>query len=407
MRLSALVVVLASAFLLAAATAAAEGVATDAARPADLAADPGYGIRVVTGGCPDPAAMSEEVRRLVGSQAYPGAPSAADLGFTGPRCEIDCGPCDWLESEPICEAEWVDTWNGGCNSSPEVFQTLTAAYGRITLCGTSGTYVSGGSSHRDTDWYEIQLDDATEITFCCAAEFPLQIILIDGNGGCPVSVYTIALAGACEEACIQQVVGPGTFWLWVGPSAFIGIPCGEEYMMTIDGYSAADCDVVCPGGGLPEGEPLCQLDYVDSWNGGCNSEPDVFQVLDPHAGTITVCGEAGVYPNTGMCFRDTDWYQITLDQPRAIEMCAYAEFPIWLFILGGSCDAYQSLAYTAANACELGCVSAALDPGTYWLWIGPAGWMPIDCGSRYTMTVTGYTTPVEPRSWGTIKSFYR
>ncbi len=33
---------------------------------------------------------------------------------------------------------------------------------------------------------EIQLSEATDITFCCTAEFPLHIVLIDGTAGCAV-----------------------------------------------------------------------------------------------------------------------------------------------------------------------------------------------------------------------------
>jgi hypothetical protein len=34
-------------------------------------------------------------------------------------------------------------------------------------------------------------------------------------------------------------------------------------------------------------------------------------------------------------------------------------------------------------------------------------WLPLECGSEYTMTLTGYTTPVERVSWGTVKAIYR
>ncbi len=61
----------------------------------------------------------------------------------------------------------------------------------------------------------------------------------------------------------------------------------------------------------------------------------MFQPLQPSAGTITVCGESGVYPYTGSCWRDTDWYEITLDEQRAIEVCAFAEFPLQLLLLEG------------------------------------------------------------------------
>lgn len=408
MKIFALSVALAFVLLPVFAMAAQDGLTTDAAKPPDIITAPGHGIRALGNAHPDPAAMPEDLRMLLGSEAYPGAPTAADLGFTGPRCELDCGPCDLFESEPICEDEWVDIWTGGCNSSPEAFQPIDAAYGRITLCGTSGTYLVSAANHRDTDWFEIQLDDATDITFCCAAEFPLQIILIDGTAGCPSpTILDSGTVDACVEVCIQQTIGPGTFWLWVGPSVFDGIPCGEEYIMTVDGHLAVECDVTCPGEGIPEGEQLCHPEYLDDWNGGCNSWPYVFEPLEPGERTITVCGETGVYPYIGMCYRDTDWYEIILDQQREIEVCAFGDFPLQLFILNGTCDAIATVSQGTAEACAQVCLSDTLDPGAYWLWVGPSFWAPIDCGRRYTMTVSGYTTPVERDSWGSIKSLYR
>jgi hypothetical protein len=400
-----------AAFLLLAGVAwSADGsFSTEAVDRSRTAAEHDLAIRVTPGAAPPECALTGEMARLMGNRGYPGAPTAEDLGFAGPLCEIDCGPCDWSEQEPICEDDWVDIWDGGCNSSPNVFRSLVPYYGRITLCGTSGNYLVGTDLYRDTDWYEIVLTEATDISFGCTAEFPLQIVLIDGTAGCDAfTILDIQAAGACVEARIQQTIGPGTFWLWVGPSVLAGVPCGSEYMMTIDGYEAESCIADCPFGAVHENEETCYPGYVDAWNGGCNSVPNVFQELDPSAGTITVCGEMGVYPYGTECWRDTDWYQITLDQPRTIEACGYGEATLQLFIVGGTCagGAYPIDA-AIVPACTLACVSAALDPGTYWIWAGPGTWMPLDCGTRYTVTVTGYTTPVEHRSWGTIKCLYR
>jgi hypothetical protein len=403
------IVVFAVAILSGAAVAVAEEVPTTAAaRPSDAFTVPGHGFHVVAGDGLSPTAIPEELERLLGSKAYPGAPTAEDVGYTGPRCEIDPGPCDYLEDEPICADEWVDSYNGGCNSAPAVFDTISPQYGVITLVGTSGTYLVGGGSSRDTDWYEIHISEPTEITFCCTAEFPLQTVLIDGTTGCgSFEILAIQDTTACEELCVTQTVGPGVFWLWVGTSVYDGVPCGEEYVMTLEGHNASDCVIDCPGGAIVENEPPCGPDYLDSWNAGCNAVPNVFQHLEPNGRPITVCGEAGVFPYLGTCSRDTDWYEITLDQTRVIECCGYAEFPLMMFVLGGTCDALWTFDYAVTDACQVACMSDTLEPGTYWLWMGPTGWSPTDCSRRYTMTVSGYTTPVETTSWGTIKAMYR
>ena len=92
--------------------------------------------------------------------------------------------------------------------------------------------------------FEINVTETNTITFCATAEFPVQIFFIDGNYGCSnIVILADVAAGACDEACCApQTVGPGTYWLWVGTQGFSGVPCGSDYVMTIDGFT---------GGGTP------------------------------------------------------------------------------------------------------------------------------------------------------------
>ncbi len=86
-------------------------------------------------------------------------------------------------------------------------------------------------------------------------------------------------------------------YYWAEPcfiysSAIIGLPIysGNTYYIVIDGYGG-DCGTYtldmwdhpmhplgCPPGSLEEGEPDCGTDYVDEYNGGCNSVEPVFQM---------------------------------------------------------------------------------------------------------------------------------
>ncbi len=349
--------------------------------------------------------------RLTTNVAYPGAPTADDLGFRDPPCELECNPCGYNEDEGPCYEDYVDTYNSGCNNPAEAFYPIDPAYGRITVCGQSGTYLWGGVNYRDTDWYEIVLTEPREITFCCTAEFPLMMFIFDGTGGCGDYYILESLpVDECTEGCITLPLDPGTYWLWVGPSVFDGIGCDVDYIMTIDGYYADNCVLDCPGGTEVEGEPPCELGYVDHFNGGCSSYPNVFSPLEPDASTIWLCGESGVFPTPGgSCYRDTDWYEIILDEPREVAFCAAAEFPIQIAMLKAEpdCSNTVTIDLQTGGSCEDVCIVQALDPGTYWLWIGPSFWWPIDCGRRYIMTVDGYTTAVERTSWGMIKELYR
>jgi len=153
-------------------------------------------------------------------------------------CDLDCPPGAMVEGEPNCGPNYVDMYNGGCNSTPFVFQDITGS-SPITMCGMSGTFLYNGLSYRDTDWYRLNVTTTSTISYCCEAEFPLLIFFI--NGGTQNCLdYTIlgSLTGSmCQQICLTFTVAPGYYWLWAGPSVFTGVPCGAEYIMTIDGYN--------------------------------------------------------------------------------------------------------------------------------------------------------------------------
>jgi hypothetical protein len=144
-------------------------------------------------------------------------------------CDVVCPPNGIPEGEPTCYDEYVDTYNGGCNSSPYVFQNVNCG---DTICGTSGTYLVGGNQYRDTDWFRVVLTSPTTLSWKVVAEFPLLIFIMNG-GSENCSDYTIlgsASVAECDTAFLSFAVQPGVYWLWAGPSVFTGYPCGLEYV---------------------------------------------------------------------------------------------------------------------------------------------------------------------------------
>jgi len=154
-------------------------------------------------------------------------------------CSVPCPPGALLEQEPPCHDGYVDDWNSGCQHDPVLFQDIApgAPGETITLCGEGGTYLYNGMSYRDTDWFQLTFTEPKTITACCTADFPLLLFLIY-DGGCAAPQMDYALANPCDEACLTRQCGPGVAWLWVGSSAFNGVPCGSDYVLTIDGYDA-------------------------------------------------------------------------------------------------------------------------------------------------------------------------
>jgi hypothetical protein len=167
----------------------------------------------------------------------------------------ECPPGATMENEPVCGDEYVDATNGGCNSSPNVFQPIACGE---TYCGESGTYLFAGSSYRDTDWFALDLTATSSLTWSVWPTFPLQLFIIDGGSG-NCADYSILVSGSGPAAqwltLSVECMPPGLYWMWVGPSVFSGVPCGSDWIgtLTCDPCTGACC--------LPE-DPFCVV--VDS-----------------------------------------------------------------------------------------------------------------------------------------------
>ena len=307
-------------------------------------------------------------------------------------CDPICPPGGTVEGEPVCADNYVDHYNGGCNSTPNVFQPIAC---NEIMCGTSGTFLMNGSSYRDTDWFTLTLGTAQTLTWTAVANMPTLIFIIDdGSGTCTdYSILGSATGMNCDTVSLSASVPAGTYYLWIGPSIFgTGAPCPANYVAWATCTAPPEpCVVNCPLGGIPEGEPDCYVGYVDHYNGGCNSTPFVFQ---PIASGDTICGTSGVFGN----YRDTDWYTIDVTTNCDLSWSGKAEFGLLLFIIGagsGHCTDYSILTYGIADPCSTLTLTYAATPGTYYLWIGPSAWdANWACPSDYVAWVDGCGAPV-------------
>jgi hypothetical protein len=157
-------------------------------------------------------------------------------------CYANCPPGGYLENEPICGDNYVDTTNGGCFSDPPVFSAIPCDPDgeAVTVCGDYGGYLYFGQNYRDTDWYEIYLEHPGEVTWCVTGEYWTLLAIIDGNGGCPIlNFYDYEFTVPCVEACVSTNLVSGYWWFFVatwdfGPNAG---DCGlGDYNATITGH---------------------------------------------------------------------------------------------------------------------------------------------------------------------------
>jgi hypothetical protein len=164
------------------------------------------------------------------------------------------------------------------------------------------------------------------------------------------------------------------------PTTYYGdVP--QDTMGAANVVPRCDCNLVCPQGAIPEGE--CCPHVCDHFNGGCYSNP--FAVSTISCGEV-VCGTAFA----GLLIRDTDWYQLVTTQRDTVRWSVDAEFAALIAILGpgeNGCEDFAEYASQTTEECHPACLTAVLDPGTYWLYVAPRYFWWLDC-SDYVASVT-------------------
>jgi len=130
----------------------------------------------------------------------------------------------------------------------------------------------------------------------------------------------------------------------------------------------------CPPGTLPEGEPPCTDEYVDSYNGGCSipGDPGWMPIESQGGGCADLCGKSCTFTYQGQSYRDTDWYSVYGNGGPLSVTCS-AQFPVQLILIyvpdchnlqyetvvGGICESV-TLSWSMASCAEA------------WVWVGPS-----------------------------------
>jgi hypothetical protein len=201
---------------------------------------------------------------------------------------------------------------------------------------------------------------------------------------------------------------------------------GTTYYIIVDGYGAASgayvidfswfvpCIVACPAGGYPEGEPALVPEYVDNYNGGCNTPSQPFQYInsDP-LGNFILCGRSGWYLVAGGNVRDTDWFILMNGTPGAIEITADAEYATYIFELGPQdCSAIGVIQQATAGPCAEAfmTISGYAVGAPVWFWVGPTVFAApgADTSYDYVVWFSGLWNVIasETTSWSAVKALY-
>jgi hypothetical protein len=272
-----------------------------------------------------------------------------------------------------------------------------------TICGTNVGATDDCPAYFDDYegvWYAIELpyEYNTLVTDYCATdlEWPceLGIICYEDCNDCSAFIVGETDWQDCGDGSWspkiwwEDLPGPTTVLLpiWINPA--------QDFCITVDVTESFPCSVDCPEGSVAESE-ACGEDT----NGGCGMDTPAFEPLTCGE---TVCG-TGWAEGGG---RDTDWYEITIDEPTFMTWTVAGEFEsgVWAGLVETEipgvpdCDLLSgTLIDHWAYDCEEFSITYAARPGTYWWFVCPVGYQRTSCDARNQYVATMRCQPWEIR----------
>jgi hypothetical protein len=180
---------------------------------------------------------------------YFGACGTYDLSVMS-CCASDpsCPPGSLLEGEPVCFDGYKDAYNGGCNSTPNVFSSIPCGpSGSTTMCGEYGGFFHNpsGFDYRDTDWYELDPSGSAGASVSARGVYSSLFGYINAASGCDAPFFEdFLVVGPCD-APASFVLGASPYWLFAATSGFgeAAGACGGEYLITVENYTCGPVTV--------------------------------------------------------------------------------------------------------------------------------------------------------------------
>ena len=159
---------------------------------------------------------------------------------------------------------------------------------------------------------------------------------VTDGGTVPPTGACCASSGACTITTETVCAAPS---VWQGENTICNPnPCPQPPPIT------------CPAGALIEGEPLCQDNYIDNYNGGCNSTPVIWQMGPAGRRLRRHVRQELHLPPYGGSNRDTDWYLSV--SCGAVTYSMTAEFPFMMALFTGTDCAGLVYTYYVGKAGE-------------------------------------------------------
>jgi len=145
--------------------------------------------------------------------------------------------CDGVaEGEPDLVEDYEDLYNGGCNSSNNSWQALTAdENGDLTFCGVSGWYNFFGGAYRDTDWMFATIGEAGIVEVTVEAESNFWFPVLESPDCTNIVIAQDVTVGECDPQTLVIEGNPGDLFYFIGlPPEWLD-PGMFDYILTFTG----------------------------------------------------------------------------------------------------------------------------------------------------------------------------
>ena len=168
-----------------------------------------------------------------------GETGSGTIRFTVPvACALDAATASEVET---CGS----ATNNGCNAAGE--------FGSIAVGATVGGTFWADADTRDTDFYQFFLTEPAQVTLDAKSASLTTVLILKGDltvADCAGIQVITAGSGSCPNSA-TYCLGAGTYYAFVAPAAFTGIPCGtgvqNNYSLKLSA-TPATCPLLISGG---------------------------------------------------------------------------------------------------------------------------------------------------------------
>ncbi|MCD4652602.1 hypothetical protein K8T06_01560 [bacterium] len=311
---------------------------------------------------------------------------STDFGTKGHTFGVDCDISDTPvlndcmianpADEPVCSDDYNDVTNIGCDGLNPVFSLIKCGE---TVCGSLGVFNDNGEMKSDSDWYEIHLDNYSSLTAMVRSDYPSFLTLYD-HGDCsnPIIIKEVETSSSGIRFLRSMMLPPGVYAVRVILDPRWEAPCSASNIYTL----SLSCNRESFTADMSEMEDACEYNYIDTFNGGCDADEQVFTQVVLNQ---SMAGKSGFHTTESGIVMDSDWYILHLNERDRPTVMLYAGFPAELSVFSGDCSQMTELLICDVTANETMVMEFSEDlvPGSYMIRISPSVERGVICTSPY------------------------